>query len=73
LMQAIDRLRADAQLRADLVRNALRAAASFHAPRVAATLRNTIDMTRHAPTVLPGGLPRGAEHHAARRWSGYRS
>ena len=42
LVEAIDRLRTNAQMRADLVRNALQAAASFHAPRVAATLRDTI-------------------------------
>lgn len=39
LLEAIQRLRTDAQLRSDLVRNALRAAAIFHAPRVAAMLR----------------------------------
>jgi hypothetical protein len=39
LLVAIERLRTDAQLRSDLVRNALRAAAIFHAPRVAAELR----------------------------------
>jgi hypothetical protein len=39
LLKAIGRLRADAQLRSDLVHKALRTAAIFHAPRVAATLR----------------------------------
>lgn len=39
LLEAIRRLRADARLRSDLVRNALRTAAIFHAPRVAAALR----------------------------------
>lgn len=39
LLEAISRLRTDAQLRSDLVRNALGAAANFHAPRVAKTLR----------------------------------
>lgn len=39
LLEAIGRLRADARLRAELVRNALRAAEMFHAPRIAATLR----------------------------------
>jgi glycosyltransferase involved in cell wall biosynthesis len=39
LVAAIERLRSDAPLRARLVRNALRAAAMFHAPRVASLLR----------------------------------
>jgi glycosyltransferase involved in cell wall biosynthesis len=39
LLAAIRRLRTDAQLRSELVRNALQAAEIFHAPRVAATLR----------------------------------
>jgi hypothetical protein len=39
LLAAIERLRSDRELRTQLVRNALRAAEMFHAPRVAATLR----------------------------------
>ena len=42
LIEATDRLRADAGLRSDLVRNALRTAEMFHAPRVAATLRGRL-------------------------------
>lgn len=43
LLAAMRRLSQDAQLRADLVRNALRTAEMFHAPRVAATLRSWLD------------------------------
>jgi glycosyltransferase involved in cell wall biosynthesis len=39
LINAIERLRADRELRTDLVRQALRAAEMFHAPRVVTTLR----------------------------------
>lgn len=39
LIEAIDRLRSNAKLRSELVANAICAAAKFHAPRVAATLR----------------------------------
>jgi glycosyltransferase involved in cell wall biosynthesis len=46
LLDAIRRLRSDAQLRADLVRNALRTAEMFHAPRVAATLRARLELNR---------------------------
>jgi len=42
LLKAIAHLRSDAQLRADLVHNALRAAEMFRAPRVAATLRSRL-------------------------------
>lgn len=45
LIQAIERLRSDATLRAKLVRNAFRAATMFHAPRVAVTLRAALQRT----------------------------
>lgn len=42
LHQAIERLRTDAKFREELVHNAYLAAAKFHAPRVAATLRTQL-------------------------------
>jgi len=43
LLTAIERLRSDAKLRADLVRNALGAVEMFRAPRIAALLRSRLE------------------------------
>jgi hypothetical protein len=42
LLQAVERLRSNRQLREELVQNALRAAVMFHAPRVAMTARERL-------------------------------
>jgi glycosyltransferase involved in cell wall biosynthesis len=46
VVEGIDRLQRDADLRGRLVRNALRAAHEFHAPRVAGILRQCLDAPR---------------------------
>jgi glycosyltransferase involved in cell wall biosynthesis len=48
LLEAIARLRTDSRLRTELVRNALRAAERFYAPRVAKTLRDHLEASQTA-------------------------
>jgi glycosyltransferase involved in cell wall biosynthesis len=51
LMEAVERLRTDFELRASLVRHALQAGKMFHAPHVAQTLRSALSRNPHASDV----------------------
>ena len=59
LLAALERLQAEAELRARLVRNALRAADMFEAPRVAGLLRRHLGLNG-VPSTSPAGAQLGA-------------